>query len=285
MYYAKLAAANNVPVCIIGLGAGVDSDLLQAVTAETRGQYYYAPTGEQLDPILGFISQDGCMVPPPVDLGIGKKSSTDQGVAGVSISYTLTITNYGSLSTTALITDTWTPATAVTSVDAPGCAVDLASGQIICPQPDIEFYTPLSLTIVLTTHPSFTGLLQNQAIITPTGSISDAEPQNNASLWIPVLITATPPATVTISGPTSGIIGQVYNFTATVSPITATLPITYLWQPLPLSGQGTETATYRWAEAGAQSIWVTVNNSTGMVTGTQILSINGQYYLPIILKN
>jgi hypothetical protein len=77
----------------------------------------------------------------------------------------------------------------------------------------------------------------------------------------------------------------VYSFTATVSPITTTQPFTYIWQPSPLSGQGTEIATYRWTGPGAQSISVAVSNANGTVTSTQMLGINVQYYLPVILKN
>jgi hypothetical protein len=37
-------------------------------------------------------------------------------------------------------------------------------------------------------------------------------------------------ASVTLSGPTTGRIGTAYTFTTTVSPISATMPITYVWQ-------------------------------------------------------
>ena len=49
----------------------------------------------------------------------------------------------------------------------------------------------------------------------------------------------------------------------TVSPPTATLPLTYTWSPIPDSGQGTETATYNWATPGPKTISVTVENVAG----------------------
>ena len=44
------------------------------------------------------------------------------------------------------------------------------------------------------------------------------------------LITQVPVADITLSGPTAGLINSSYTFTATVSPITATTPLTYTWE-------------------------------------------------------
>jgi len=71
------------------------------------------------------------------------------------------------------------------------------------------------------------------------------------------------PTGIIIGGPTEGIVGESYVFTATVSPPTATLPLTYTWSPIPDSGQGTETATYNWATPGPKTISVTVENVAG----------------------
>ena len=55
MYYADFAADNGVIVYTIGLGAGVDQDLLKAVADVTHGQYYFAPSAAQLDIIFDQI--------------------------------------------------------------------------------------------------------------------------------------------------------------------------------------------------------------------------------------
>jgi Flp pilus assembly protein TadG len=55
MYYAEMAADHGVLVYVIGLGAGVDADILRAVANTTHGQYYYAPSGSQLDSIFDQI--------------------------------------------------------------------------------------------------------------------------------------------------------------------------------------------------------------------------------------
>ena len=54
-----------------------------------------------------------------------------------------------------------------------------------------------------------------------------------------IVITATPPSSVIIRGPTAGLINTAYTFTATVSPPTATQPIVYTWSPPPATGLGT----------------------------------------------
>ncbi len=95
------------------------------------------------------------------------------------------------------------------------------------------------------------------------------------------------PASVSISGPTEGIVGETCVFTATVSPPTATLPITYTWSPTPASGQGEDTATYTWAAPGAKTISVTAENVAGAAPpGMHNIAIaEYQVYLPLVLKN
>ncbi|MBX3053390.1 MAG: hypothetical protein KF753_18080 [Caldilineaceae bacterium] len=87
-----------------------------------------------------------------------------------------------------------------------------------------------------------------------------------------------PPLTLAIDGPTVGVVGSSYLFTATTSPITTTVPLTYTWQA---SGQSqivhsasrTDTVTYTWNTIGAQTIEVAANNSAGIVTTTHTITI------------
>ena len=77
-----------------------------------------------------------------------------------------------------------------------------------------------------------------------------------------------PPSNATIAGPTTGIVQTSYTFTATVSPDTATLPITYTWQA---TGQSpmthtssltvTDIVTFTWPAPGTQAITATVTNA------------------------
>ena len=56
IYYTDMAAANGVIVYTIGLGAQVDGELLYEVAQKTGGQYYYAPTAQDLDRIFQQIA-------------------------------------------------------------------------------------------------------------------------------------------------------------------------------------------------------------------------------------
>ena len=85
---------------------------------------------------------------------------------------------------------------------------------------------------------------------------------------------------VTISGPTAGITNTAYSFTANISPITATAPITYTWMPAPDSGQGTSSASYTWTTVGTKTITVTAQNTVNMVTDTHAITIQATLAVP-----
>jgi len=101
-----------------------------------------------------------------------------------------------------------------------------------------------------------------------------------------------PPTEVIIDGPVDGVIGQAYTFTATVSPLTATQPITYVWQA---ANQSTvthhnglsDTVVFTWTSGvtGTQLISATASNSDGSGTGSHIIIIDAsKIYLPLILR-
>jgi len=92
-----------------------------------------------------------------------------------------------------------------------------------------------------------------------------------------------------ISGPTTGFIGEDHSFIATVSPITATQPITYVWQaagqsPVTNTDGLSNTVSFAWSTLGTQVISVTAENIGSEVTNTYSVLINPRIYLPIILK-
>ncbi len=77
---------------------------------------------------------------------------------------------------------------------------------------------------------------------------------------------------VSIAGPTRGFLYLSYRFTTTITPLTATSPITYTWSPEPASGQGTAEATYVWTLNGPKTITVTAANSA-VVSDTHTITI------------
>jgi len=98
---------------------------------------------------------------------------------------------------------------------------------------------------------------------------------------VPVSMTvaAIAPLSVEIDGPPAGLVGESYSFTATVQPVSATLPITYSWQ---VSGQEaiihtgglSDTLAYTWDIPGTQLITVTATNLSGSVVATHTLTIS-----------
>ncbi|MBP8863011.1 MAG: DNRLRE domain-containing protein [Anaerolineae bacterium] len=75
---------------------------------------------------------------------------------------------------------------------------------------------------------------------------------------------------VTINGAIAGLIGTAYDFTANVLPVTATLPITYVWEATgqaPYSGSQAS-RNYTWATPGTKGITVTVKNCESSLVGT-----------------
>jgi ELWxxDGT repeat protein len=91
-------------------------------------------------------------------------------------------------------------------------------------------------------------------------------------LWVmPLPQIQPPPPEVSIGGPITGIAGRNNIFTAAVSPITDTLPITYVWQA---DGQTTvthtsgmtDTAMFSWSTLGTRAVTVTASNSNGLIS-------------------
>lgn len=83
---------------------------------------------------------------------------------------------------------------------------------------------------------------------------------------------------VSLSGPATGNVGEPYTFTARVSPLTATLPITYSWHvPGPLEvgvGQGvTDTVTVAWSAPGTYRLVITATNDAGSVSAAHSVVI------------
>jgi hypothetical protein len=111
-------------------------------------------------------------------------------------------------------------------------------------------------------------------------------------------VTPTAPGSVALSGPTIGVVNISSTFTATVSPITATTPITYVWQATGLTtqthtGRGTsDIASFTWPSGatGQKTITVSASNAVGAVSKSTLITIydkpiqfNHWVYLPIVI--
>jgi hypothetical protein len=97
------------------------------------------------------------------------------------------------------------------------------------------------------------------------------------------------------SGVSAYLLNQPYTFSASVSPLTSTLPITYLWQatdyaPRTVVGGPTNDQTYTWGVEGMKHVTVTVDNGLGSPkVGTLAVELrsdaNYPVYLPLVLRN
>ncbi len=114
-----------------------------------------------------------------------------------------------------------------------------------------------------------------------------------ATYIINIMVPPIKPLEVTIAGATSAKLNSSSLLTATVSPISVTLPISYQWTPEPSLGQGLAVVSYTWTITGAQLITVAATNAGGTVTATHTLTVTAEVvpqprspyiYLPIVLK-
>jgi uncharacterized repeat protein (TIGR01451 family) len=99
---------------------------------------------------------------------------------------------------------------------------------------------------------------------------------------------------VQITGPDTGVLSTTYTFTATVSPITATTPITYIWEATGIPSVThsktsiTDTAAFSWTVEGDQVVTVTASNGYGSDTMTHTIGISTagyEIYLPLVMRN
>jgi len=99
---------------------------------------------------------------------------------------------------------------------------------------------------------------------------------------------------VEISGPTGGLVGVGTPFIANASPITATSPITYVWQTTGQSSKAsvgglTGRVTFTWPQTGTQMITVTATSAAGgMVSDTHTITlvpVRDTLYLPLTVKS
>ena len=102
------------------------------------------------------------------------------------------------------------------------------------------------------------------------------------------------PLSVTLVGPHAGTHDTAYAFTATVNPITTSLPITFSWEAanqLPImqvSMAVSDTRVFSWTSSliGAQWITVTASTATGSASDTHLIIIDPlEVYLPLVVNS
>ncbi len=135
-----------------------------------------------------------------------------------------------------------------------------------------------------TTTPTSTADVAMAAIRTQAGTTSYTLTTVQATHTITIMqdLYAIGPEQAIISGVSEGYPTQVYTITAAVTPSIMTRPVTYIWTPTPLSGQGTITATYRWMTTGPQTVGFSVTNRAGVISATHTISLAADLHSLVI---
>ncbi len=131
------------------------------------------------------------------------------------------------------------------------------------------------------------------AVVTATNSASAPGITATTTVSItPILLACTPLSDITVTGAITGLVDSLQPFTATVAPLTATLPLTYTWQA---DGQAviitqttlyTNFISYSWPVIGQPMITATAANGCSTLSTTTVIAIQREYriYVPIVLK-
>ena len=139
--------------------------------------------------------------------------------------------------------------------------------------------TPPSVVTTCITTMYDPGVLQPLTTYYWAITVTDGLSLTAGDVW--TFTTAAPPTEMTISGPTIGVIGVTYGFTATVGPVTATQPITYIWRatgqsPVTHTDGLSDAVAFTWDTPGFEVITVTVMNAGGMLTSTHTITLTDQ---------
>jgi hypothetical protein len=141
---------------------------------------------------------------------------------------------------------------------------------------------------------TYTWDISGHKTLTVTATNAEGTFTDTHDIWIGVRPTA-----VNLAGPLTGTVGVPTAFTASVVPLSATTPITYVWQ---VTGQGagtfpltrvsglSDTLSVTWTTSGTYSVSIAARNVAGAVTGGRTVAV--QYapperhylYLPLVVQ-
>lgn len=103
-------------------------------------------------------------------------------------------------------------------------------------------------------------------------------------------LTAIAPTGISVQSPSRGYVGVLHPLTATVTPLTVTLPLTYLWQvddaiSITQTGGLTDQVDLLWPQAGVYTVTVHALNAGGIVSATQVISVVAVAPLTVTLRS
>jgi predicted outer membrane repeat protein len=95
---------------------------------------------------------------------------------------------------------------------------------------------------------------------------------------------------VSISGPASGELLNTYNFTATATPVSLTLPVIYTWQasgqvPVTHTSGLSDVVSFQWDVTGIQAITLTASNGLATVSTGHLITITDEPISGLLAHN
>jgi uncharacterized repeat protein (TIGR01451 family) len=218
---------------------------------------------------------------PMAELLVSKTASPSPVYEGQQLHYTVLVTNAGpSAAANVRITETL-PAS---GLDLPNKVVTFSGatcglvGQrvIICTAALMPAQSVVSLTVDVT--PTAYGLLTN--VVSASTETYERLTDDTQTVVVSVEPIPLESVSVNVTGAPTGTAHVPEAFVATVSPVTASVPITYVWQA---TGQSTITTTtssisntvnFAWNPGGVQAVTVTVSNAAApVVSDTHVITI------------
>ena len=220
-------------------------------------------------------------------LTVTKTASTNAIYQSELFSYTVVLSNAGpSAANNIVLTDTlgtiasaspgWQLSSYNFNSPAGGVCSTITGSPITCTIASLAAHSAATLTVAIT--PTTYGKLTNSVIITT------ATPQR--ALTRPTILTVTvnpqrvAAVDLELSGPLTGTTDASMTFVAVVSPITASVPLTYTWSATNQtdvavsSNSFTDTHSFAWNPGGVQMVTVTVTNAAlNVVTATKTITI------------
>jgi hypothetical protein len=102
-------------------------------------------------------------------------------------------------------------------------------------------------------------------------------------------ITFVAPTAVEVSGPTVGITGAAYTFTAATTPLSVMLPLSYTWTVtdqtvITRTAELSDSVTFTWRTPGVKTIRLDVAQGDIRVTRTYTVRIDQRLFLPLVRR-
>ncbi len=233
-----------------------------------------------------------CPQPDVAILKIGPSLIISPSNAPSAVPYTIILTNVGSITlTNIVVTDTLPTGMQADSTMGQSCFALLAGAKCTISSLAIGATKVFTIYTSVNTPPACGTLMVNQVTALP--SQGDANLADNTSTTQAIFSCPLALSAVGIGGPSNGLVGTTYVFTAAVVPINASQPITYVWRatnqaPVTHTGGGlSDLITFTWNISATQRITVTAKNQSSTVSDTHSIVVidNYQIYLPLVLKN